>query len=70
MPGTQDQKVRVTLPLLAVAGELLPLLLQAASARRRHVPLPPELTRLRRTQSGAMGSAVIWERSQTLGCRL
>src|SRR5580693_164349 len=33
MPGTQDQKVRVTLPLLAGAGELLPLLLQAASAR-------------------------------------
>src|SRR5579862_8783820 len=33
MPGTQDQKVRVTLPVLAAGVELLPLLLQAASAR-------------------------------------
>src|ERR1700728_1003704 len=33
MPGTQDQKVSVTLPVLAAGVELLPPLLQAASAR-------------------------------------
>src|ERR1700749_366278 len=32
MPGTQDQKGRVTLPVVAAGVELLPLLLPAASA--------------------------------------
>src|SRR5580692_10627332 len=39
MPGTQDQKVSVTLPVLAAGVELLPLLLHATSARA-HIAAP------------------------------